>query len=169
MNGVFRNLLTLTLAALAGGFAAAQDGGVPAEHHPWGRFPKGSWKLTRVIAENLDPLGNVISTNIYETKTTLKDASATSYTLQYEVTTESSGKRIANAPQTTVLGYSGSSNGDKVSAKKTGDAEFELNGRKVSCQVRQISIEGPGTTYEGTVHIKPTDAPYVLRRERTLS
>ena len=64
MNCVFRNLLTFTLAALAGGFAAAQDGGVPAEHHPWGRFPKGSWKLTRVIAENLDPLGNVISTNI---------------------------------------------------------------------------------------------------------
>src|SRR5678815_1982181 len=153
MSAVLRNLLTLTLAAVAGGIAHAQDGGVPAEHHPWGRFPKGSWKLTRVIAENLDELGNVISTDIYETKTTLKEASATSYTLQYEVTTESSGKRIANAPQITVLGYSGSANGDKVTAKVTGDTEIEVNGNKVTCQVRQISIEGAGTTYEGTVAI----------------
>ena len=56
-----------------------------------------------------------------------------------------------------------------MSAKKTGDAEFELNGRKVSCQVRQISIEGTGTTYEGTVYINPTLSPYVLRKEGTLT
>lgn len=142
---------------------------MPAEHHPWGRFPVGSWKLTRVVREDLDPLGSVIGTSISETKTTLKAADATSYTLQYEVTIESSGKRITNRPQTTVLGYSGSGVGEKVIAKKGGDAEVEVNGRKFPCQVRQITIEGAGTTYEGKVYVNPSISPYVLRKEGTLT
>jgi hypothetical protein len=143
----------------------AQDAGVPAEHHPWGRFPIGSWKKTRVITENLDPLGSVTSTSIYETTTTLMAADAATYTLRYEVTTESSGKRLISKPQTKVLGYSGNVAGETVTAKKTADGVVEINGRKIPCQVRQISIEGMGTKYEGTVHVNPTISPYVLRKE----
>ncbi|MGI8979161.1 MAG: hypothetical protein ACR2FY_08045 [Pirellulaceae bacterium] len=167
MTLFLRNLAILGLAFLASGIAAAQEGGVPAEHHPWGRFPVGSWKLTRVINENLDPLGNVTGTSIHETRTTLIAANASTYTLRYDVTTESSGKRFINKSQTTVLGYSGNAAGEKPSAKKIGDGEVEVNGRKIPCQVRQIHIEGPGTTYEGTVYFNPTLSPYVLRKEGT--
>ena len=144
---------------------AAQDGGVPAEHHPWGRFPVGSWKRTRVITEILDPLGNVTSTSLHETTTTLKAADATTYTLLSEVTTESSGKRFVRQPQTIVKGYSGNGLGETVTAKKAEDAEVEINGRKIPCQVRQISIEGMGTKYEGKIYVNPTLSPYVLRKE----
>jgi hypothetical protein len=146
---------------------AAQDGGVPAEHHPWGRFPIGSWKLTRVISENLDPLGNVTGTSMYETRTTLVAADASNYTLKVEVTTESSGKRFVSKPQTRILGYSGDSAEETVTAKKSADAVVEINGRKIPCQVRQISIEGMGTKYEGTVYVNPSVSPYVLRKEGT--
>ena len=191
MTSFLRNLTIVSLATVATGFAAAQpavknaaepagkgaaqpavkgsaqEAGVPAEHHPWGRFPIGSWKKTRVITENLDPLGNVTSTSIYETTTTLMAADASTYTLRYEVTTESSGKSFISKPQTRVLGYSGNAAGETVTAKKSGDGVVEINGRKIPCQVRQISIEGMGTKYEGTVYINPAVSPYVLRKEGT--
>ncbi len=166
MNVFFRILAAIGLAFLASGFTAAQEG-VPAEHHPWGRFPVGSWKLTRVINENLDPLGNVTGTSIHETRTTLVAANATKFTLRSEVTTESSGKRFIHRPQTTELGYSGNAVGETVTVKKIGDVEVEVNGRKIPCQVRQIHIAAGGTTYEGTVCFNPGLSPYVLRKEGT--
>ncbi len=167
MSVYLRNLAFVSCALFASASAPAQEVGVPAEHHPWGRFPVGSWKLTRVITENLDPLGNVISTSIHETKTTLEAASATSFTLRFEVTTELSGKRFVGKPQTRVLGYSGNGGGETVSAKKTGDAQVEVNGHKIPCQVRQVSFESMGTKYEGTICVNPTISPYVLRKEET--
>ncbi|MFN0021866.1 MAG: hypothetical protein ACKVP0_26770 [Pirellulaceae bacterium] len=168
MSQLLRNLAILGLATLATSIAAAQEGGVSAEHHPWGRFPKGSWKLTRVITEILDPLGNVTATTITETRTTLIDANATTYTLRYEVTTESLGKRFVGAPQTKVLGYSGNAAGEPVTAKKIGNAEVEVNGRKIPCEVRQIQIERMGTKPEVImVSFNPTVSPYVLRKEGT--
>src|SRR3982751_2539605 len=121
MTSFLRNLAIVSLAILATGFAAAQsgvkdaeqpaaknaapDGGVPAEHHPWGRFPIGSWEVTRVSTANLDPLGSVTGTTVAETRTPLIAADASTYTLKYQVTTEASGKRFVGKPQTRVLGY----------------------------------------------------------------
>jgi hypothetical protein len=190
MTSILRNLALVSLAVLAPGIAAAQPAaknptqppvkngaqpavktaapdGVPAEHHPWGRFPVGSWKLTRAITENLDPLGNVTGTSIADTRTILIAADAATYTLKYEVTTESSGKRFVLKPQTIVSGYNGNSATETVTAKKSADGVVEINGRKIPCQVQQISIEGMGTKYEGTVYVNPTISPYVLRKEGT--
>lgn len=167
MRKFLRSWAIVLLAVMASSIAAAQDGGVSAEHHPWGRFPVGSWKLTRVSTEILDPLGNVTATSITETKTTLIAANATTYSLRYEVTTESSGKRFVSQPQSKVLGYSGNAAGEPVTAKKLGNVDVEINGRKVPCELRQIQIEGMGAKYEGTVCFNPAVSPYVLRKEGT--
>jgi hypothetical protein len=167
MTAFLRFFSCLSLAILASAMAAAQDGGLPAEHHPWGRFPVGSWKRTRVVVEKLDTLGNVTNTSIYLTKTTLLAADSSTYTLHSEITTEYSGKRIVNTPQTKVLGYDGNATGELVTVKKSGDAEVEINGRKYPCQVRQILIEGMGMKSESTVYFNPTLSPFVLRKERT--
>src|SRR4051812_25456873 len=149
--------------------AAAQEGGIPAEHHPWGRFPVGSWKLVRVTTDNLDALGNVTGVTITETKTTLMAADAASYTLYSEVTVETSGKRFTTPPKTTKLGYSGQAPGEGVTSKKAGDAEITINGRRIPCEVRQIRIDGQGTKYEGTVHFAANIPPYVLRKDGVAS
>lgn len=164
-----RFLGALTLSLFATASAAAQDGGVPAEQHPWGRFPVGSWKLVRVTAENLDALGNLTGTTINETKTTLIAADASTFTLRFEVTIESSGKRFLGQARTTSLGYNGQGAGDALTAKKVDDAEVTINGRKIPCEVRQIQYEGQGTKYEGTVHFTPLVSPYVLRKEGAAS
>ncbi len=160
-------LISFCLAMLACLNACAQDAGVPAEHHPWGRFPVGSWKRIRVTTELLDPLGNVTSTTITETTTTLTAADVSTYTLRYEVITESSGKRFISKPRTRVLGYSGNAAGEPVTAKKLGNADVEVNGRKLPCEQRQISIDGVGAKYEGIVFVSPSVPPYVLRQEGT--
>ena len=167
MCSFLRNLTVFYLAWLGCGFLAAQDVGVPAEHHPWGRFPVGSWKRTRVTTELLDPLGNITAISLTETTTTLVAANSTNYTLRYEVTTESSGKRFINKPQTRVLGYSGNAVGEPVTVKKLGSADVEVNGHKIPCEVRQIHIEGMGTKYEGTICVSPSISPYVLRQAGT--
>jgi hypothetical protein len=167
MSSFLRNLMVFCLAALGCGLLAAQEVGIPAEHHPWGRFPVGSWKRTRVTTELLDPLGNITATSITETTTTLIAANSTNYTLRYEVTTESSGKRFINKPQTRVLGYSGNAGGELVTGKKLGVTDVEVNGRKIPCEVRQVHIEGMGTKYEGTICVSPSIPPYVLRQEGT--
>jgi hypothetical protein len=158
-------VIYLACALTAASSAAAQDGGIPAEHHPWGRFPVGSWKFVRVTVENLDALGNVTGTTINETKTTLLAADATTFTLHVVVTVEASGKRFLRPPQITKYGYSGQLSGETLAAKKSGDVEMTINGRKIMCEVRQIQIQGDGAKYEGTVHYAPTIAPYVLRKE----
>ena len=161
----FQNLLACLAIAFSAAAAAAQDGGIPAEHHPWGRFPVGSWKLVRATTENLDALGNVIGITTNETKTTLIAADASTYTLYIDVTVESSGKRFLRPPKTSKLGYSGQAPGQVLTAKKTGDGEVTINGRKTPCEIRQIHIQGDDAKYEGTVYYSPALAPYVLRKE----
>lgn len=167
MSKSLRNLLVFCCAVLACQVATAQQEGVPAEHHAWGRFPVGSWKRTRVTTELLDPLGNVTSTTITETTTTLTAADSSAYTLRYEVTTESSGKRFITKPRTRALGYSGNAEGEPVTSKKLGTADVEVNGRKIPCELRQIQIDGMGAKYEGTVCVSPSIPPYILRQEGT--
>lgn len=162
-------LICIWLAIALGGVAAAQEGGIPAENHPWGRFPVGSWKFTRVVAEDLDPLGNVTGTSIHETKTTLVHADASSYTLRNEVTTESYGKRFVNKPQARRYGYNGDTPGQEVTSKKAGDVEVTINGRKIPCEVRQIVIEGEGAKNEVTVSFNRSVSPYVLRKDEVAS
>ena len=51
--------------------AAAQDVAYPREHHPWGRFPAGSWKHVRTTSETLDDKGQLANTTRTDTRTTL--------------------------------------------------------------------------------------------------
>src|SRR5947208_7688474 len=47
--------IALTSAATA--INAADALAFPPEHHPWGRFPVGSWKVVRTTSEALDEKG----------------------------------------------------------------------------------------------------------------
>ena len=64
-------------------------------------------------------------------------------------------------------GYNGETDGQNVSVKRVGDAGVFINGSKVPCEVRQITVNGEEGKRVITVHYSQRIAPYVLRRETT--
>jgi hypothetical protein len=142
-----------------------QDAATPPNHHPWGRFPVGSWKTVRVVSESLDAQGQVVNITLTETKTTLVAADAASYTLRVETTVEIAGKRFASQPQTVKHGYYGESAGQSVSVRKTGDGTLMIDGKSVPCEIRQVVFESDGVKRVSNIHYCSTVAPYQLRRE----
>ncbi len=163
------SVLALLSALVAAGNSFAQELKLPAEHHPWGRFPVGSWKLVRVTSESLDEQGKIVSTTITETKTTLIQATAEIYTLRSDVTVTVDGKAFVRPPQTKKLGFSGEVVGQTLAIKKTGEGEVSVNGRKIPCELRQVEINGDGTKRSHLVYYSPEIAPHVLRKESTFA
>lgn len=162
--------IRMLLAGLVLAFAipcAGQEPEVPSDHHPWGRFPVGSWKTVRVTSETLDTQGRLANVTKNETKTTLIAADDTSYTLRIETTVEISGKRFASQPQVVKHGYYGENAGQAVALRKTGDGDLKIDGRVVPCELRQIVIEAEGVKRVSMIHYCSTVAPYQLRRETT--
>ena len=145
----------------------AQTPAFPPDHHPWGRFPIGSWKLVRVVSEAMDAQGRVATVTTTETKTTLVASDAASYTLRTDVTVEVAGRRFASAPQTSKHGYYGETPGQPVSVKQLGDSQLSLDGRMVACELRQAVVETEGTKRVSTIHYSSSLPPYQLRRETT--
>ena len=146
---------------------AGQEAAIPPEHHPWGRFPVGSWKTVRVISETLDDQGRVANLSITESRTTLTAIDAAGYTLRIDTTVEVAGKRFASQPQSVKYGYYGETAGQAVSIRKTGDAELTIDGRTIPCEVRQSVIEAAGVKRISTIHYAGQVPPYQLRREST--
>jgi hypothetical protein len=172
--GVVRNshqrrwwLTAVLLWAAGGAVAWAQSPAFPPDHHPWGRFPLGSWKLVRVTSETLDAQGHVTNVTTTETKTTLVASDLNSYTLRVDVTVEVAGRRFASAPQTVKHGYYGESPGQTVSVKELGNSQLTLDGRMVACELRQAVVETEGVKRVSMIHYSDTVPPYQLRRETT--
>ena len=161
----------LAAAAVCGlAFAAncpAQQPAYPTDHHPWGRFPLGSWKLVRVVSETLDAEGRVANITMTETRTTLVASDASNYTLRIDTTVEVAGRRFASVPQLVKHGYYGESPGQPVSVKDLGESQLALDGRLVACELRQAVIESDGVKRVSKIHYSSTVPPYQLRRETT--
>jgi hypothetical protein len=144
---------------------AAEQHLVPPDRHVWGRFPVGSWKLTRSAIETYDEKGNV-TTSYRETRSTLKRVDAKGFVLLLEHTVEAAGRRYPQVPQEVWYGFSGETTGQKVEeARRIGDADVLINGRKIPCEVRQAAIQGDGNKRTVTIHFSPDVFPFVLRRE----
>ena len=172
--GIVRNvshgwcwLLVALLSASAGSSLFAQSPAFPPDHHPWGRFPIGSWKLVRVVTEAIDAQGRVATVTTTETRTTLVASDPASYTLRADVTVEVAGRRFASAPQTLKHGYYGENPGQPVTVKQLGDSQLSLDGRMVACELRQAVVETEGTRRVSTIHYSNSLSPYQLRRETT--
>lgn len=164
-----RHFLALALAGGAGTLLRAAEGPLPAEHHPWGRFPVGSWKTVSVETETLDAAGKPKSKTTTETKTTLVAADASSYTLKIEVTVDVQGKRFLSQAQTIKTGYCGEVVGQTLASQSIGKAEIEIGEETISCEKRRLTIEDSDTRRVTTVHYNSQVPPYILRRESVLT
>ena len=67
---------------------------IPRQHHEWGRFPVGSWKKVRLVTEKLDRTGQVISSNISVTTTTVVAVHRVAVELRLETVVEVAGKQF---------------------------------------------------------------------------
>ncbi len=109
--------LALGLAAVCAS-GMAQETGITARLHPWGRFDPGAWKLVRVVTETLDEHGQVVSTNSADTKTTLVDIDDDGVTLEIQTCMEVAGKRFQAEPQTVKQGFHGELVGPNLKLQK---------------------------------------------------
>jgi len=148
--------------------ALAQEGAFPREHHPWGRFPVGSWKLVQTTSETLDDKGRLVSSTRTDTRTMLTAVDDASYTLRSDITVEVAGRRIAMTPQSARHGYYGEPAGKQVAVKLLGEAPVTIDGREIPCEVRQVAVDTDAGKLTSTLHYTSAVAPFVLRRESSL-
>jgi hypothetical protein len=141
---------------------------IPPEHHPWGSFQVGSWKLVRTTSESLDSKGQVASVTITDTKTSLVATDDSSYTLRSEVTVDVAGRRIASTPHVVKHGFFGETPGQAYSVQRLGEASLTIDRRVIPCELQQIVVEDQAGKLTSLVHYAPEVAPFVLRRETSL-
>ncbi|HZN34434.1 MAG TPA: hypothetical protein VFB80_11470 [Pirellulaceae bacterium] len=157
------------LALLAScALASGQEAGYPRDHHPWGRFPVGSWKFVRTSSESIDEKGQITNLSSTDTRATLLSADDAAYTLRSEITVNIAGRRIPMTPQTVKHGYYGEPAGRPLAIKQLGEAPVTIDGKTIPCEVRQVAVDVEGGKLTSTLHYTSLVAPFVLRRESSL-
>lgn len=160
-----RFLCAVLCLAPIGLVAHAEDLTFPSEHHPWARFPVGSWKRVRTTAESLNDNGQVTSVTKTDTTTTLVDLDQTGYSLRTNATVEVASRIITAAPQTTRHGFYGEASGQPYEVRRAAAATLTIDGRAIPCDVRQVTLNGEGTKVLSTLYYSNQVSPFVLRRE----
>jgi hypothetical protein len=159
-----RILTGLALTTLGAQCRAAEEAGISARHHSWGRFQPGAWKLVRVVTESLDEGGHVIAVNNTETKTSLLRVDADAVVLEVEVGVEVAGKQFDGQPQHLKQGFHGELAGGEVKFLPAVVAEVSIEGQKIPCRSQEIEVAGPNGRTLVSVFFSDTRSPYVLRR-----
>jgi hypothetical protein len=158
-------LTCLFAATLSVGSSVAQDAGISARHHAWGRFQPGAWKLVRVVTETFDDRGALASTNLTETKTTLRKVDGDGVTLEIEVAMEVAGKQFDAQPQCIRQGFHGELLDPNLIVKTPTGGQLKIDDKNIICRVQQLDICAGGNKTAVTVYYSDTVSPYILKRE----
>ncbi len=143
----------------------SQGVGISPQHHPWGSFKPGAWKLVRVVTETLDDKGLVASTSVTETKTTLVQVEEDGVTLDVAVCVEVAGKQFYPDPQIVKQGFHGEMVGQKLKFKESGTSQVAVEDQKITCKVVQLEFSGNNNKTVTNVYYSPTVSPYILKRQ----
>jgi hypothetical protein len=160
----FRALAPALLAAVFCVPSLAEESGITAKLHPWGRFTPGTWKLVRAATETLDEQGQLVSTSTTEAKTVLVDVGCDGVTLEIEPCIEVAGKRFQAGPQTIKQGFHGELAAPGLKLSALGDAEVTIEDRKTPCKVERLELANSSEKTVTTVYYSTTVPPYVLKR-----
>jgi hypothetical protein len=146
--------------------ALAQD--VVHTFRDWEQFEPGAWKQVRLHRETFDEQGNVATTSITDTKTTLVDKDEKGFTLCVEMTVEVAGQKFPTPPQTLWYGYNGETKGQTVSTERLGNEQLEIDGHKINAELFQINVQADGQRRSIQAACS-TDFPFVYRLRSTLT
>lgn len=114
----------------------------PRLKHPWGACRPGATKEVRVVSENLDASGQVISRSTTVTRTTLQEVTARDYALAVKVCVDVGGKKFDSPPQLVRQGFYGEFPGEAVTLRKLRDETIAFQGRNMAVETREITISG---------------------------
>lgn len=165
MRPSFFYILLAILLGLSPVWGYAQESGLTAKMHPWGQFDPGTWKMVRVITETLDEQGQVSSTSITDTKTTLVDIDNTGVTLDIQACMEVAGKRFEAESQTVKQGFHGEIISPNIKLKDSTNGEVAIDGQKIPCKVQQLENATPNAKTSVTIYYSTCVAPYILKRQ----
>ena len=142
----------------------AQQKGLARQHHPWGRFPPGAWKLVRIVTETLDEKGVVVGTKTEEMKTTLMRVDDEGVTLRVDLVVEVAGKRFDAEPQTVHRGFHSALATEDLKVKDLGPDHVTLDGRKIPCRIEQVEFTGTTSKTVAKTYYSDVVFPYILRQ-----
>lgn len=150
---------------LTGLWAAEPQLVIAIDHHPWGRFPCGSWKKVRVTTENFDNSGRIVSTSATETTTTLVAVDETGYTLRIESVVEVAGKRFVAQPQVIRSGFCGDDGHGEVQVEAIGEGHVTVGDEPIPTRIFQITDQRANLHRVSTIYYSPDVEPFVLKRD----
>jgi hypothetical protein len=110
--------------------------------HPWGACRPGASKEVRVVSENLDSSGQVVSRSTTVTRTTLQEVTAHDYALAVKVSVDVGGKKFDSTPQIVRQGFYGEFPGEAVTLRKLRDETLAFQGRTLTIETREVTISG---------------------------
>jgi hypothetical protein len=159
-----RILICLSVLGLGAAWCPAQDRGISARHHPWGRFQPGAWKLVRVVCESLDERGDVVSTSTTETKTTLTGVESDAVLLEVEVAIEVAGKQFDGQPHCIRQGFHGDLAGPDVKTRPARAAQLQIEDQRIDCYTQEVESVGTDSRTVTTVYYNDSLPPFLLKR-----
>ena len=168
---LFRSLPILVGAAITLSCATsyAQADFADSEGAKWRDFGIGSWKLVRVYKEVFDEKGNIESSSIDETRSTLVKLTDEGYTIKADVTVEVAGRRLQAEPQYFEKSWSGQNGNDELVIQQAGERGVKITGRVYPTSIHEILLRGQGSKRHSTVFFSGDVAPHVLRMETSVT
>lgn len=173
-HSVFRILLFAALFGMIPWSGIAQENHennhpentiVSPQHHPWGTFQPGAWKIVHVVTETLNEQGQVVSDCSTETKTTLIDIDDACVTLEIRPRMEVAGKRFEPEPQTVRQGFHGELICPGLKQTAPVDGEVDVAGNKIPCRIQKLECNVANGKTVTTIYFSGAVAPYILKRE----
>ncbi len=150
------------LIAVVANLATAE---ISMEHHSWGRFSPGSWRVARVTTETLDEDGSVINTTVVDEHVELLSISRNAVSLRVESTVDVAGKKFESPIKTVSLGLHGEVTDKQVDTRLIGKTNATIDGRSIPCHVHQYKIQEADQEKSVRLLYSPDVEPYVIRRE----
>ena len=143
---------------------------ITRKHHPWANFSPGAWRQTRTFVQVFDKNGRVVDWGVTEQRTTLEKVDEKGVTLQVEKAVWMAGKWCDQPNETLQRGFEGEAEGQKATIKDLDPVTFTIEGRKITCGVREIELANPKlqSVQLSRVVFNNEVAPYVLKRTTTI-
>lgn len=164
-NGWLCAVLLAVVQPVLSSLAIAQ-GPIPPQHHVWGRFKPGAWKLARVVTENFDADGRVVSRSVTDTRTTLEEVLPNAVVLRVETTHEVAGKRLPAPAQVVQQCFNGAVAEHRAAVfRPAGLGEVSIEGHTYRCTVQEIETTNQTSKTITKVFYSQEVQPYVLRTE----
>ena len=131
-------LIPLLALLLTCSYAAVGLGEITREHHPWGSFEPGAWKLVQVVTESFDE-GEKLAT-VTVTKTTLNEVTAASVNLLVEVSVDLAGRQFDAEPQAVRQSFNGELASEEMKVTELAAGEVTIGEREIPCKIQQLEM-----------------------------